>query len=95
MKIDPHLKLELKKFFQERIVENKRRITILSGYKLSNQEKSELALRIPIIKNATNIVYVTDRDIIAGIIVKVGSSVLDLSLKGQVNSLKNFVYEHS
>lgn len=95
MKIDPHLRQELKKFFKERITESKQRVTVFSAYKLSNQEKSELAQRLTTIKNSTNIEYVTDRDIIAGIIVKVGSSVLDLSLKGQVNSLKNFVYEHS
>ncbi len=93
MKIDPNIKEDLKKFFQEKIRKSNEKVAIISAYPLNDEEKKVLKSRFPMLEKNENVEYMINPNLIAGIQVKVGSKTYDLSLKGQLSSLKHILYE--
>jgi len=92
MKIDPELKIELKKTLMNEINKKRDDIIIESSIPLSNEQISMLLEKYPKFKNK-NIKFVLNRKIIAGIIIKQGSTIIDLSLLTQFNQIKKNLYE--
>lgn len=92
MKIKPHLKEQLKKYLIDKVKEEEQKIKVYSAYKLSENEVS-------LIKNKVkeydwkNVDYLIDESLIAGIVIKKGSQIINLSLKGALVNLKKIVYE--
>lgn len=92
MKIDPTIKQELKKFLEQKIKEEKKQVTILSSNQLSDKELNTLKNNFPIIKDS-NPKIIIDNSLIAGVIIKVGTKIIDLSLKNQLKNLQNISYD--
>ncbi len=92
MKINPKLKKELKRFLKDKIQKEQNRITIYSADVLGIDGKKALEKKFSDL-NWKEVVYKIDRSIIAGIIIKVGSKMIDLSLSGSLSKLSNTLYE--
>lgn len=92
MKINPKLKEDLKGFLLERIKREQGRVLVLSADALDVDEKKVLAKKFSDL-NWRDAVYQLDKSVIAGIIVKVGSKTIDLSLGGSLSKLSNTLYE--
>jgi F-type H+-transporting ATPase subunit delta len=91
MKIDPQIKKDLAARLKEDLAKKKKQVVLISAYKLDKKEESSIMAKIPGLKNA-QIRYEVDPAIIAGYVVRVGSKVLDLSLKGQLQNFKKLIY---
>lgn len=90
MKIDPAIKKDLEKRLKEDLATKKSQVTIVSAYKLNPKDAEEIFKKFPSIKKS-NIKYKIDESIIAGYVIKVGSRVVDISVKGQLESFKNLI----
>lgn len=91
MKIDPKIKQELKVKLKQMLTAEKKRVLITSAYNLNQEEINRLLAALPNLKQAQLDFLVDDR-IIAGYVIRVGSQITDISLKGQLKSLKNLIY---
>ncbi|MBI2051321.1 F0F1 ATP synthase subunit delta [Candidatus Roizmanbacteria bacterium] len=92
MKIDAETKLEIKKFLQEKIEEEKRKVIVRSAYPLTKEEMELIFTLLPFLTK-NDLATVVDRTLIAGVIIHYGSKVLDLSVKGRLVNLKGDLYE--
>ena len=92
MKIKPHLKEELKKYLIERVRREEQKIKVFSAYKLSDEEKSLIKKTVRGFEWA-DVDYEIDGSLLAGVVIKKGSKIINLSLKGSLASLKKIVYE--
>jgi F0F1-type ATP synthase delta subunit len=91
MKIDSALKQQLRSAFtairkQGKIVE------VISAYDLSESEKKALEKKFPMLEGAF-VTFTVDTSILAGVIIKYGSKMIDLSLQTELTNLRNHVYE--
>ncbi|OGK26772.1 hypothetical protein A2954_05430 [Candidatus Roizmanbacteria bacterium RIFCSPLOWO2_01_FULL_37_12] len=94
MKIDPSIFSELKLFFNERANPSAGKLSVVSAYTLSQTEKELILVSLIRLGYKTDEVdYQINKNILAGIILKVGTTVIDLSLRGQLTTLKNELYE--
>lgn len=91
MKVDPELKEELKKYIQQRISEKKQSVTVVAPYKMSDDELNLLRKKLPFLQDA-HMNNEVDESLLAGAIIKFGSKMIDLSLKGQLQSLQKRIY---
>lgn len=92
MKIDPQIKSELKLKLKEVLASAKKRVWVTSAYELGSEEIEKLYQAIDGLRQS-QIDYAVDKSLIAGYVIKVGSKVIDLSLRGRLQSLKNLIYE--
>ena len=92
MKINPKLKKDLKNFLLEKIKKEQNRVFVLSADSLDIDGKNSLENKFPDL-NWKETVYEIDKSLIAGIIIKVGSRIIDLSLSGSLSKLANTLYE--
>ncbi|MFA6016584.1 MAG: F0F1 ATP synthase subunit delta [Patescibacteria group bacterium] len=92
MKINPKLKKDLKSFLMENIQKEQNRVLVLSADILGSDEKKVLGKKFSDL-NWSQADYRVDKSIIAGIIIKVGSKTIDLSLMGSLSKLSNTLYE--
>jgi len=92
MKIDPKIKQTLKNRLKQMLNDKKRQVTVTSAYRLGESEITYLLKQIPQLR-AYNIEYAVDEAILAGYVIKIGSEITDLSLKGQLTNLKNLIYD--
>jgi len=76
----------------EKIQKEQNRVLVISAVELSADEKKALENKFTDL-NWKEAVYEIDRSIIAGIIIKVGSKTIDLSLSGSLSKLSNTLYE--
>lgn len=92
MKIDPALKDQLRHYLEEKINAAKQVVTVESAYVLDDAEKETLLASLPWLKQA-QIRYRVKPDLIAGVVVRFGSRVIDLSVKGRLQSYNRLLYE--
>lgn len=92
MKINPKLKKDLKSFLLENIQKEQNRVLVMSSDVLGSDERQVLKKKF-LDLNWSQADYRVDRSIIAGIIIKVGSKTIDLSLMGSLSKLSNTLYE--
>ena len=93
MKFSPQLKQDLINYIKDR--QNgkvKPKITVIAPYELSNAELDSLKKKITFLSEA-QVSVVVDKNIMAGIIIKYGSQVIDLSLKTELHKLEQTIYE--
>lgn len=91
-KINPKLKKDLKSFLLDNIQKEQNRALIISADNLDLDQKKILQKKFPDL-NWSQVVYQTDRSVIAGVVIKVGSKTIDLSLTGSLSKLSNTLYE--
>lgn len=92
MKINSKLKQDLKSFLMEKIQKEQNRVLVLSADKLDMNERKLLEKKFSDL-NWKDSVYQIDKSVIAGVIIKVGSKTIDLSLTGSLSKLSNTLYE--
>lgn len=92
MKINPKLKKDLKSFLLDNIHKEQNRVQVLSADVLGVEDKKVLGKKFSEL-NWSQADYLVDKSIIAGIIIKVGSKTIDLSLMGSLSKLSNTLYE--
>ncbi|PIZ67374.1 hypothetical protein CO165_02090 [Candidatus Roizmanbacteria bacterium CG_4_9_14_3_um_filter_33_18] len=92
MKINPKLKKDLKSFLLENIQKEQNRVLVMSADVLGVDEKRVLGKKFSDL-NWSQADYQVNKSIIAGIIIKVGSKTIDLSLMGSLSKLSNTLYE--
>ena len=90
MKIDPLIKKDLEKRLKEDLTARKSQVTIFSAYKLNSADTMSIFKKFSSLKKS-NIRYVIDETLIAGYVIKVGSKVVDISVKGQLESFKKLI----
>lgn len=94
MAINPQIKLELKKVLKQKMSDMAQKVVIVSSYQMSSQDKADVVAKIPQLPKKSDIEYQVDENLIGGIVVKIGSKLIDLSLKGQLNNLRQKLYEN-
>ncbi len=92
MKINPKLKKDLKSFLLDNIHKEQSRVQVFSADILGVEDKKVLGKKFSEL-NWSQADYQIDKSIIAGIIIKVGSKTIDLSLMGSLSKLSNTLYE--
>lgn len=93
MKIDPVLKEELKEYILSKSKGGRNpQVTIRAAYELADEEIELLKERIEILRKADISVEVS-KDVLAGFIIQFDTSVIDLSLKSELQSLEQTLYE--
>ncbi|OGK23345.1 hypothetical protein A3C25_06425 [Candidatus Roizmanbacteria bacterium RIFCSPHIGHO2_02_FULL_38_11] len=92
MKISTDIKENLKKYLNELLKNEKEKVTLVSANALNDEEMSALYKYIPRLKES-QIDFAINKNVIAGVLIKIRSKVFDLTLKGQLNNLKNHMYE--
>ena len=92
MKINPKLKDDLKSFLMEKIQKEQNLVVVYSVDNLDIDEKKALEKKFTDL-NWKEAVYKIDKSIIAGIIIKIGSRTVDMSLAGSLSKLSNTLYE--
>ncbi len=92
MPITIRFREELKKYLDDKITKEKNTVIIITAYKLSDSEIGEIQSNIQVIKGYKTI-NIVDKSIIAGIIIKFGTKIIDLSLQGQLKNFKKILYE--
>jgi F0F1-type ATP synthase delta subunit len=92
MKINPKLKQDLKSFLMDKIRKEQNRVLVKSAYVLDAGEKKVLEKKFSDL-NWKDSIYQVDASVIAGVIIKVGSKTIDLSLTGSLSKLSNTLYE--
>jgi F0F1-type ATP synthase delta subunit len=92
MKINPKLKKDLKSFLLNNIQKEQNRALVISADNLSLDQKKILQQKFSDL-NWNEAIYKTDKSVIAGIVIKVGSKIIDLSLTGLLSKLSNTLYE--
>ncbi len=92
MKIKPRLKEEVKKYLLEKQQEEKNKVVITSAHKLTENELKLIQDLVPEIRGK-KIDEEIDDSLIAGVIIRRGSKIWDLSLKQQLMSLQHRVNE--
>ncbi len=94
MKIKPRLKEELKRFMLAKEEEEENRVIISSAYKLSEKEVAVISSLFPELKGK-KIEQKLDESLIAGVVIRHGSKVRDLSLRQQLANLEQRIHEIS
>ena len=92
MKINPKLKEDLKSFLMEHIQKEQNRVVVYSADILDVDEKKSLEKKFSDL-NWKETDYQIDKSVIAGIVIKVGSKTIDLSLSGSLSKLSDTLYE--
>ncbi|MBI3366297.1 F0F1 ATP synthase subunit delta [Candidatus Roizmanbacteria bacterium] len=94
VKINSKLKKDLKNYLLNKMRSERQRVIVYSSFKLSDNEKKLLKQKLPSIP-FQKAEYKLDDSLLAGVLVSVGSKIIDLSVKGTLSNLKNIVYESS
>lgn len=94
MKIDPALKQDLKNYIRDRLSNKsgKAYVTVVAPYEIGQQELDLLKKKIHLLENA-HITVEVDKSIMAGVVIKYGSRMIDLSLRSELQKLQHTLYE--
>ena len=111
MKIDPKLKEELKtiltnpiianrqivakKYLVKRIAEGKKRLRIYSSYQLDTEEIDHFLLELGLKGKYSEVENILKDDILAGVVIELGSKIIDLTLNAKLKNLKKNLYDVS
>jgi F0F1-type ATP synthase delta subunit len=86
MKLSKQLKEDLRSYLKDRFDTRTVRTQIIAPYDLSQSEVEKIRSKVPLIKDS-DVDVVVDTSILAGIIIKHGSKLIDYSLKSKVESI--------
>lgn len=91
-KISPDLKRDIRQYVMERLEKNVAYAEIISPYQLSKQDVERYKKQISGL-DRMHLFNTVDESLMAGIIIRLGSKMIDLSLKSQLENLKQRLYE--
>jgi F0F1-type ATP synthase delta subunit len=90
--MDEDMKSKVDEFNDMVVAHYDDRATVMSGYKLSKSEIDDIKSLIPALKDV-RIENEVDSRIFSGLIIKVGTRLLDLTLNGALQNLRKTMYE--
>ncbi len=76
----------MQSYLKDRLGSQMHHTQIIAPYQLSDKEVAEIQSKVPLIQNSA-VEVVVDETILAGVIIKHGSRLIDYSLKSKVESL--------
>lgn len=94
MKINKYIKQDISAYLNEQAQKEKNKVTVYSHQSLTKEDIENIYLLIPSLKDRP-IETIIDRDILAGIIIRFGSKILDLSLNSKLKNLEKDLNETS
>ena len=86
MKLSKQLKEELRSYLRDRLSRSKSHAQIFAPYELSPTEVEEIKKKVPLIQDSP-VDVIVDTSILAGIVIRHGSKLIDYSLKSKLESL--------
>ncbi len=86
MKITPRVKSDLKKYLLQR-TDGVQDVEVVSAHKLSSSELKEILSKVGVSSSAEP-ELVVDEELLAGVVVRQGSRIIDLSLAGLMRELQ-------
>lgn len=92
MKINPQTKEEIRKLLKEKVALEKRKVTVYSASELTQEQKSLLSKKMGF-STGQKIEYTIKPSLIAGIMVQVGSRMIDESVQGKLQNLHSLIYD--
>ncbi len=92
MQLDKNLKEDVKKYLETKIKEERDKTIIISSYNLSQEEIDKVLNIFPFL-NKNNCVNQIDPNILAGVVIKFKSKIIDLSFSSQLRNFKRLMYE--
>lgn len=90
MRIDPVIRDDIKKYLKQRLRDEKEKIVITASHRLTAEERGMIMSRFPDFKHA-QISYLVDDELLAGIVIRRGSRIIDLSLHGIIRNFKKIL----
>lgn len=87
MNLDPQIKQDLAKYLEQRLLDKKNEVVVISAYALDQSELDLIHKKLPILEQA-HIKNIVNPAIIAGIIMNFGSKTIDLSLSHELQQLQ-------
>lgn len=94
MRVKPRLKEEVKKFLRQKQEEEENKVIITTPYRLNEQDLKQVLDSFPDLKEK-RAEQIIDDSLIAGIVIKHGSKITDLSLKQYLTNLEQRINEIS
>ncbi len=88
MKLPKQVKDDLQSYLKDKLRNREVRTHIIAPYELSEAEIDEIRSRVDMIGHS-KVEVIVDKTILAGVIIKQGSKLIDYSLKSKVESLFN------
>lgn len=92
MKLKPRIKEDIKKFLIQKEKEEKQKAKVVSSQRLTQEEWNEVFGLFPDLKGK-KIENIVDENLIAGVVVRQGSKIVDLSLRTRLKEFKKIAYE--
>ena len=92
MKIDPKIKAELQAYLETKIHDRQQRVTLVSPFALSQTDSAAVIQRFTPL-TGVHVENQIDPSLLAGIVIKFGTKMIDLSLKTELLNLKQRIYE--
>lgn len=86
MKLSKQIKEELQSYLKDRLGNREVRSQIIAPYALTDAEIKEIQSKVAMIRHS-QVEVIVDETILAGVIIKHGSKLVDYSLKSKVESL--------
>lgn len=86
MKLSKELKAEIKSFLKEKLKNREQRGQIIAPYQLGAREVKKIQSKISILQGIP-VDVVVDESIMAGFVVRVGSRMIDYSLKSRIDNI--------
>lgn len=91
--MNPQLRQDLVNYLKEKLKnKSKPKITVIAPYELSEVEIAQLKRKIPLLSE-TELILKVNPEIMAGIIIRYGSQMIDLSLQSEIKKLEHTLYE--
>ncbi len=90
MDVNFKLKEELASYFKERAKSKEKLFTIISAYKLSEKDLNQIR-KVLSIPTDFNVVNTVDSGVLGGLVIKLGSKLIDLSIGGQLKKIRKLV----
>jgi F0F1-type ATP synthase delta subunit len=91
LKINPDLKKQVREFVKERLEHGVQYVELISPYELSSQEIDKYRREVGI-SGSAEVFNIVDKSLMAGIVVRCGSKMIDLSVRSELENLKNTLY---
>ena len=86
MHIDPGLKEELKQYLLQKMHDTKKKVTVVSAYRLEKHEMDTIIHQFDYLEHA-KIDNEVDSSILAGFVIKFGTKRIDVSLKRRIDDV--------
>lgn len=93
MRINPHIRDELKLFLKEHVGKLKEKIIVTSPQVLNSEDKELILTKVLKFPHYANLEYKIEPNLLAGAVIRIGSKIIDLSLRGQLMNVQRKLYE--